>query len=220
MNLLVLFDIDGTLLLTHDELYVQANADALRAVFGVTDVQHPDDPGDTALHYTRLVLQGAGLDDATIDAGLGRWCSAISRRYAELLAAADTSHWQTASDAAEALAAVPQRALLTGNPEPIARARMVRMGLASFFPDGEGAFGCERERRVALIALALRRADDWAADRTVAVGDTPRDIHTAHEAGIRCIAVSTGAYDRSQLADADHVIATLGELPAALSSLA
>ncbi len=187
MSLLVLFDVDGTLLLTHDELYVQANADALSEVYGVTEVRHPDDPGDTALHSTRLVLQGAGLDDATIDAGL--------------------------------VAAAPQRALLTGNPEPIARARMVRMGLASFFPDGEGAFGCERERRVALIALALRRADAWAAESAVAVGDTPRDIHTAHEAGIRCIAVSTGAYDRAQLADANQVIATLGELPAALDSL-
>ena len=35
MNFLVLFDMDGTLLLSHDELYVQANADALREVYGV-----------------------------------------------------------------------------------------------------------------------------------------------------------------------------------------
>ena len=98
---LVLLDIDGTLLLSHDELYVEANAAALQEVYGVTDVEHPDDPGDTALHYTRIVLEAASLDDATIDAGLDRWCAAISRRYVELIAAADTSTWTTAPGAAE-----------------------------------------------------------------------------------------------------------------------
>jgi len=32
---LVLFDVDGTLLLTHDEVYVEANRDALRDVWGI-----------------------------------------------------------------------------------------------------------------------------------------------------------------------------------------
>jgi len=34
VSLLVLFDVDGTLLLTHDEVYVEANRDALVAVWG------------------------------------------------------------------------------------------------------------------------------------------------------------------------------------------
>jgi len=216
---LVLLDIDGTLLLSHDELYVEANAAALQEVYGVTDVEHPDDPGDTALHYTRIVLEAASLDDATIDAGLDRWCAAISRRYVELIAAADTSTWTTAPRAAETLAAVPHKALLTGNPEPIARARMERLGFSRFFPPEQGAFGCERETRVALIELALRRAGGWPAADAVAVGDTPRDIDSAHAAGLRCIAVTTGAYNRTQLRDADIVIAALSELPRVLDSL-
>jgi phosphoglycolate phosphatase len=93
------------------------------------------------------------------------------------------------------------------------------MALAQFFPEGEGAFGCERERRAALVHLALARAGSWPADRTVAVGDTPRDIRTAREAGARCIAVATGAFDRKQLAAADRVIDELAELPDALASL-
>jgi phosphoglycolate phosphatase len=218
-RLLVLFDVDGTLFLTHDELYVQANLDALHEVYGVTDVEHPDDPGDTALHYTRIVLEHSGVDDATIDAGLDRWCDAISRRYVELLARADTTAWRKGPGADEALAALPHRALLTGNPEPIARARMDRLGLARFFPPGEGAFGCEREPRVALIDLALQRAGGWSASRAVTVGDTPRDVHSAHSAGVRCIAVTTGAYAASQLEDAERVIATLFELSDALASL-
>lgn len=218
-NSLVLFDVDGTLFLTHDEIYVEANGDALYEVYGVTDVDHLDDPGDTALHYTRLVLRGAGLDDAKIDAGLERWCNAISRRYVELLARADTSAWQKGPGADEALAAIPQKVLLTGNPEPIARARMDRLGLTRFFPRGEGAFGCEREERVALIDLALQRAGGRAPGEAVAVGDTPRDVASAHAAGLRSIAVTTGAYDRDDLEDADAVITSLAELPSALASL-
>jgi phosphoglycolate phosphatase-like HAD superfamily hydrolase len=218
VNLLVLFDMDGTLLLSHDELYVAANAAALREVYGVTDVRHPDDPGDTALHYTRIVLRASGLDDRQIDPDLQRWCASISRRYRELLAGAETN-WNIALNAATTLARIPHRALLTGNPEPIARARLERMALERFFPDGEGAFGCERERRVELIHLALARAGDWPPNRTVAVGDTPRDIRTARAAGARCIAVATGAFDRGQLAEADRVIDELPELPDALASL-
>ncbi len=216
---LVLFDVDGTLLLSHDELYVQANTEALHEVYGLTQVEHPDDPGDTALHYTRLVLEQAGFDEASIDAGLERWCAAISRRYVELLAHADTREWRVAPGAAEALSTVTRKALLTGNPEPIARARMQRMGLARFFPSGQGAFGCERESRVGLIDLALQRGGDWPAAEAVAVGDTPRDIRSAHAAGLRCIAVTTGAYGSDKLEDADCVIASLAELPAALAAL-
>jgi phosphoglycolate phosphatase len=96
---------------------------------------------------------------------------------------------------------------------------MERIGLAQFFPSGQGAFGCERERRVALFALARERADGWPAAQTVAVGDTPLDVETAHAAGARCIAVTTGAYTHDQLADADAVVDELAKVPAALAGL-
>jgi phosphoglycolate phosphatase-like HAD superfamily hydrolase len=165
------------------------------------------------------VLEEARLDTETIDAGLERWCDAISRRYIELLAHADTTKWQKAPGADVALATLPHKVLLTGNPEPIARARMERLGLAQYFPPGEGAFGCEREHRVALIDLALRRAGDWDPANAVAVGDTPRDIRSAHGAGLRCVAVTTGAYDETELRTADRVVSSLADLPAALESL-
>jgi phosphoglycolate phosphatase-like HAD superfamily hydrolase len=139
----VLFDIDGTLLLTHDQVYVEAARTALEEVYG-TDAEGPDVPGDTATAHVRRALRAAGVDSAEIDAGLGRWCSSFSTRYVELLAEADTSHWELAPHAAEAIAAVERRALLTGNPSAVAHARMERLGLGRFFPRGEGAFGCER----------------------------------------------------------------------------
>jgi hypothetical protein len=131
----VLFDVDGTLLLTRDDVYV-------------------DVPGDTAPAHTRRALDAAGLAEAEIDAGLERWCDTFAARYVELLAAADTSHWELGPHAREAVAGVEHRALLTGNPAAVAHARMDRLGLADLFPQGQGAFGCDREDRVELFALA------------------------------------------------------------------
>jgi len=51
------------------------------------------------------------------------------------------------------------------------------------------------------------------------VGDTPLDVSSAHRAGARCIALTTGAYRREALQEADAVIGALRELPAALASL-
>ena len=159
----------------------------------------------------------AGFDDAAVDAGLARWCDVFCARYIELLSSEDTSHWQRSPHAVETIASLERAALLTGNPGPVAHARMERLGLAAFFPEGHGAFGCERESRVELFSLAREREDDWPAMRTVAVGDTPLDISTAHEAGCRCVAVTTGRFTRSELADADAVIEDLSALLEALA---
>jgi phosphoglycolate phosphatase-like HAD superfamily hydrolase len=218
VNWLVLFDVDGTLLLTHDEVYVEANRIALTEVFGSAP-DGADVPGDTATAHTRRALAAAGFRAAEIDAGMPRWCGSFSAHYLELLADADTSQWEAGPGAHDAIAALDRRALLTGNPPAVAHARMERLGLAPLFPPGEGAFGCERERRTELFALARERAGDWPAERTVAVGDTPIDISSAHTSGCRCIAVTTGQYARHQLASADVVIPDLTQLGAALDAL-
>jgi len=214
----VLFDVDGTLLLTHDEVYVEANRLALEAVFGIY-AEGADVPGDTAPAHIRRALRAVNVSEAEIDAGLPRWCETFSSHYVRLLAAADTSHWQLGPHAAEAAAAVEHRALLTGNPPAVAHARMERLGLAELFPRGQGAFGCERENRIELFDLARERAGNWPSERTVAVGDTPLDVASAHAAGCLCIGVTTGRYRSEQLEEADVVIADLGDLAHALGTL-
>jgi len=214
----VLFDVDGTLLLTHDEVYVEASRLALEAVFGIY-AEGPDVPGDTAPAHIRRALRAVNVSEAEIDAGLPRWCETFSSHYVRLLAAADTSHWRLAPHAAEAAAAIEHRVLLTGNPPAVAHARMERLGLAELFPRGQGAFGCERENRIELFDLARERAGNWPSERTVAVGDTPLDVASAHAAGCLCIGVTTGRYRSEQLEEADVVIADLGELAHALGTL-
>jgi len=216
---LVLFDVDGTLLLTHDEVYVDANRLALIEVYGSAP-EGADVPGDTATAHTRRALLAAGYTSREVDGGLQRWCEIFSANYVRLLADADTSHWELGPGTHEALAATARPALLTGNPPAVAHMRMERLGLATYFPPGQGAFGCERENRVELFALARERAGGWPLEQTVAVGDTPLDVSSAHDAGCRCIAVTTGRYSAHQLASAEIVIPDLRQLHQALGALA
>jgi len=198
--LLVLFDVDGTLFLTDDPLVAQALRETLTQRFGVELPENPlagvDHAGQTTLRIGRLVLCSAGLEDREIDAGLEPWCADLSRRYLELLDGADTGDWVAAPHAGEELARLEtaghRLALLTGNPEPVARARMERLGLARFFPPGQGAFGCESESRSELIDLARARAGDWPREETVEVGDTVFDQSSAQEAGVRSLLVGHG----------------------------
>jgi phosphoglycolate phosphatase-like HAD superfamily hydrolase len=96
---------------------------------------------------------------------------------------------------------------------------MERLGLADLFAPDTGAYGCERENRVELFALARKRAGGWPPEATVAVGDTPLDVSTAHAAGVHSVAVTTGAYGEGALADAEAVIPDLAELASAITSL-
>lgn len=197
MQLLVLLDVDGTLFLTHDAVAAAAFNETLASRYGVElrdgAIERVDHPGQTALRIARLVLREAGLADDGITPGLPGWCAEFAARYCDLLADADTSAWRAAPHAEDVLERLTEDgnrlALLTGNPEPMARARMERLGLARFFPHGQGAFGCEAELRTELIRIARERAGAWPAEATVEIGDTPRDASTAHDAGVRSIVV-------------------------------
>ncbi|HEV8099875.1 MAG TPA: HAD family hydrolase [Gaiellaceae bacterium] len=210
MSLLALFDVDGTLLLSDDPVAGEAFVGALRDCYPVDPPPDPvartDHAGQTAQRIARLVLRNEGLADEAIDERLSDWCARFGERYAELLAEADTSRWRSAPGAYEALSRIEQGgiqlALLTGNPEPMARARMERLGLAAFFPEGQGAFGCDAEERIELLAITRERAGGWPAERTVEIGDTPRDVESAHAAGIRSIAVRSSRSREFPAADA------------------
>jgi len=221
-RLLILFDVDKTLFMSSDPLMGRATTDAIETVWGrrLADdaIKYVDHPGQTATRITRLLLRADGLPDEEIDPGMGRWCAEASARYLELLAEADTSDWYASEGAAESISQIEHRALLTGNPEPVARARMERLGLSDLFPPGQGAFGCDAEDRPTLIEIARKRAGDWPRKDTVAVGDTIADITGAHAAGVRVIGFAPEG-QRDELAGADIVIERMADLSGALARL-
>lgn len=89
-------------------------------------------------------------------------------------------------------------ALLTGNFARAAQIKLEHFGLWSFFVCG--AFGDDAAGRDELVPVAVGRARaagvvPRSAGHVVVIGDTPLDIRCATVAGARSIAVATGSFD-------------------------
>jgi phosphoglycolate phosphatase-like HAD superfamily hydrolase len=100
--------------------------------------------------------------------------------------------------------------LATGNLEEGAHIKLRRAGLGSYF--SFGGFGSDSENRTEVVLAAIRRARDHLMevvplDSVYVIGDTPRDIVHAKEAGVRTVAVATGSSDTEELSryDPDHI---------------
>jgi phosphoglycolate phosphatase len=94
-------------------------------------------------------------------------------------------------------------ALLTGNYRETAFIKLNRAGLDHYF--NHGSFGCNDTDRNMLADRAIELTESWFGQRAspssmVVIGDTPRDIECARHAGLHAVAVSTGHYNRDDLA--------------------
>lgn len=185
--------------------------------------------GRTDGAIARDLLLAGGIDAARIDEGVAEVREATSRAYAELCPA-DLSHLVAPgiSELLAELAGMRERfhlSLLTGNFEPVARLKLERAGIGRYFPPGQGAFGSDAEAREELPAVARSRAgaidggDPWPRERTLIIGDTPRDVLAARADELRCIAVATGPFPVEELADADYVARDGHEVAAVLRGL-
>src|SRR3954454_5718981 len=223
--MLVLFDIDGTLLIRAHVEHRHALADAVREVWGA------DDPGPIAVpaagrtdgEIAREICLLGGVSADSIDAKAADFRAACATAYARRcppdLRDRLAPHVEEVVQALAARTAT-KLSLVTGNLEAVARLKLARAGLGDFFPAGQGGFGSDADNRTELPAIARRRAGangtPYPRARTVVVGDTPNDIACARADGVRCVAVATGPYRATELARADAVVAGLGELERAL----
>jgi phosphoglycolate phosphatase len=227
---LLLFDIDGTLLLRAHVEHRRALADAVHEVWGVADPGPAAVPaaGRTDIEIARHVCLLGGVDAARFDAGADDFRAACATAYARRCP--PDLRDRLAPGVPDVLAELAGRggrggfmlSLVTGNLEAVARLKLERAGLAGWFPAGQGGFGSDDEDRAALPTIARRRAGaldggaPYPRERTVVIGDTPRDIACARADGVRCVAVATGPYGREELAAADAVARAAYELPALL----
>jgi phosphoglycolate phosphatase-like HAD superfamily hydrolase len=216
-RLLLLFDVDGTLLHGATDAHRDALHAALRAVHGIDAAglsERISSAGRTDGEIARTILLDAGISATRIDERHDEVRDACCREYARLCPP-DLFH-TVLPGVHELLGWLDERdgvklSLVTGNYEPIARLKLARAGLGSSFPVGQGGFGSDAEDRAAWPHLARRRAGTGGQphprERTVVIGDTPRDIACAHADGVRCVAVATGPYEAAALGDADAVVA-------------
>lgn len=216
--MILLFDIDGTLLQSHG-VGRRAIEGALSDVFGDTfDTSEIPFSGKTDRQIFRQILTAAaehGIEADDMEKAISRYGAAYRTRMQAALPDAHVEGLPGAVGLVQRLATAPgvELGLLTGNLQPLAFAKIGRLGLGpAEFPFG--AYGSDAEDRNALPAVAIERASAHLgrvvdpADVAV-IGDTPMDIACARAGGCVAVAVATGRYDADALAQADVVLETL-----------
>lgn len=209
---LVLFDIDGTLLLS-DGAGRRAIHRALREVFGTTGPADYFFDGKTDPQIVRELMRLAGHGDERIDAEM----EDLLLRYLECLReelCAPGYRPYTLPGVPELLDALEARSevilgLLTGNLELGAKAKLESVGL-----DPRrfrvGAYGSDHELRPELPAIARARTRrdlgiDVTGDAIVVIGDTPADLTCGQSLGASAIGVATGRHPVDELLRHDPV---------------
>ena len=209
---LVLFDIDGTLLLS-DGAGRRAITRALGEVFGETGPADFHFDGKTDPQIVRELMRLAGLDERRIDDGMER----LLARYVDCLheeLRAPGHRPYALPGVPELLDALEREAsvtlgLLTGNLEAGAAAKLasVRLDARRF---RVGAYGSDHEHRPELPAVALARAQrdlglQVGGGEVVVIGDTPADLTCGRSVGARAIGVATGRFSVADLERHDPI---------------
>lgn len=208
MPKLILFDIDGTLLLTAGAGR-RAIVAALREE--VDDV-HPFErirfDGKTDPQIVAEMLEMAGQVESRESERVRRLC----RRYLDFLArelerpTTRTTLMPGVERLLDRLEAWPgvMLGLLTGN---LAEGAALKLRSGGIDPSRfrVGAYGSDAAHRPALPEIAARRAEPFfgripRGSEVVIIGDTPADIHCGEAISARAVAVATGSYSASDLA--------------------
>ena len=224
---LILFDIDGTLLLS-GRAGLRAMTRAFAQTFGITDAfkdQHFG--GRTDSFLISNALQAAGMPDTPEQHE--RFRLNYIPLLAEEIEQPGSGHKGLMPGARELLETLHDHhelhlALLTGNFRDAAEIKLRHFDIWDFFE--WGAFSDDAADRNLLVPIACQRAETYdipaeAIERVIVIGDTPHDIECARVAGARSIAVATGGFTVDQLREfgADAVLPDLSDTEAVLKLL-
>jgi phosphoglycolate phosphatase len=204
-EILVLFDIDGTLLHAAGSGRV-ATERAMREVFGtIGKLADYSFSGKTDWHTLLTLLAPEGFTEAQIEAALPQYNDAIARHMADIMADYHIRALPGTLEIVHTLREHPNvlLGLITGNMPQMAD---LKLRAAGFAPDdfSIAVYGSEAPIRRQLVPLALQRAEQrWGRQfdppDVVFIGDTPDDIDCAHSIGARAVAVTTGWVSRAEL---------------------
>jgi phosphoglycolate phosphatase-like HAD superfamily hydrolase len=224
---LILFDIDGTLLLS-GRAGLRAMTRAFAHTFGIVNAFAGESfGGRTDSYLVSRALQAAGLPDNAENHAKFR--DTYLPILTEEIQQPGTGHKGLMPGARELLEALDIHpdvhiALLTGNYREAAEIKLQHFELWDYFE--WGAFSDDAADRNALVPIARTRAETYdippeAIERVIVIGDTPHDIECARVAGAKCVAVATGGFTVEQLrgAGADEVLPDLSDTEKVLALL-
>ncbi len=203
MKKLILWDIDGTLIVSHGA-GVRAMERALTKRFDVScDLRKIDWAGRTDTWITGEVLRHTNIPDTPQNS------HDYLETYLELLPQElrDGPQGQVLPGVLTLLNTLQRRpdvaqGLLTGNLKRGAELKLTHYKVWHYFEFG--AFADDSPRRNDLGPHALRRAQErhaveFAPERTFIIGDTPHDIECGQVIGARTIGVATGRFSVADL---------------------
>ncbi|HEX3735451.1 MAG TPA: HAD family hydrolase [Solirubrobacterales bacterium] len=203
----VLFDIDGTLLVTGGAGAV-AWQRAFRELHGIdANIEEHTHAGMTDPEIAEIVFReviGRDGSDAERAEAIAGYLSHLGDAVAE------SDGYRVMPGIEDLLPRLVEQGVLlgivTGNIESAAHIKLARADLNRFF--AFGGYGSDSRDRTELTRKALERGGEIAGHpvnlaAAIAVGDTPRDVIAGHGAGIKVVGVATGAYGVEELRDAD-----------------
>jgi phosphoglycolate phosphatase-like HAD superfamily hydrolase len=202
----VLFDIDGTLLVTGGA-GAKAWQRAFRELHGVdADIEEHTHAGMTDPEITEIVFREVVGREGSEE----ERAKAIAAYLSHLdEAVAESDGYRVMPGIEELLPRLTQQGVLlgivTGNIEAAAHIKLARGHLNRHF--AFGGYGSDSRDRTELTKKGIERGGQVAGhpldlEATIAVGDTPRDVQACHGAGIRVVGVATGAYSVDELREA------------------
>jgi len=215
--LAILFDIDGTLLITGGAGAASWRL-AFNELYGIpADIGQFTDTGMTDPDVGRKTFQAVLHRDPERQ----EFTKLLERRLYYLHATVEDSQTYRVLPGVDDL--LPKLidtgyllGLVTGNVEAAAHIKLHRAKLNRFF--SFGGYGSDSTDRGELTKIALQRAalvygEPVSAERAFVVGDTPHDVEGAHAAGMACVGVGSHNFTVAQLheAGADYAIASLTE---------
>jgi phosphoglycolate phosphatase len=201
---LVLFDVDGTLLLTHGAgMRALAKAALTHDILeGAFQAVRPD--GKTDPQIVRELLRYCGRDQECTPDLLSRFFEDyLSCLRNEMANCRDLRVLPGVRELLVRLSSDPsfRLGLATGNIEEGAWLKLRYAALDSYFRFG--GFGSDEEDRTLLIRKAIERGAAGTGSApphsAFVIGDTPRDIDHGRAAGATTIAVATGSYSLEEL---------------------
>lgn len=221
MQRLMLFDVDGTLVKTPP---TTAFIESIKNLHGVTIKDDRQGfAGLTDQLILSLLLKGAGWEDTRIKSHMPGLVQEFERIY---VASFKKGSVDILPGVKELLAALSQHevtlGLITGNLEKVAQTKLEDVGIWSFF--SLGGFGSDpHTKRSEIVKIAVARAGLTPDNPSLyVIGDTPRDIEAAAEAGIaHKVGVSSNYHNMEQLkeAGADIVLKDFKDTTGVLKAL-
>ena len=213
---LLLFDIDGTLLLSGGA-GTRALSRTFQTLYGVGgDMKHIQVGGKTDRQIVREILDNEGLELDSAEELLATYLGFLEQ---EIEVSEGFHVLPGARELVQEVAQDPRFlvGVATGNVQEGARMKLDRAGLSSYF--AFGGYGSDAEDRTELIQIAARRGTELIApmppEEIFVIGDTPRDISHGGRAGAKTVAVATGAYSYDMLRSHEPDLVVLSLEPAA-----